>query len=146
MGVALVSEPGVMVRHALQDFARLIFGSSSPKGSAFCKISLAPLDVLACHQTTLRVSDFLAAALPPPELNPMHMRVHVTLKEVVQDSLKGTHRFQMAAGTPLKYEVCHSQAPSMRSMYKCCGDGTRCMNIFENDVCSYGEAVELGHS
>ena len=96
-----------MVWHALQDCARLIFGSSPRKGSAFCKIAFAPLDVLACHQTTLRVSDFLAAALPPPELNPMHMRVHVTLKEVVQDSLKGTHRFHMAAATPLKYEVCH---------------------------------------
>ena len=93
------------VRHALQDFAKLIFGTSSERGSAFCKIALAPLDLLACHQTTLRVSDFTAAALPPPELNPVHMRVHVTLKEVVQDSLKGTQEYHMAVATPLKYEV-----------------------------------------
>ena len=129
----------------MQDFARLSFGSSPLKGSAFCKIALAPLDVLACHQTTLRVSDFLSAALPPPELNPMHMREHVTLKEVVKDSLKGTHRSHMAAATPLKYEVCHPQAPHLCSTYHCCSDGTTCMNDFENNVCSYGKAINPMH-
>ena len=125
----------------MQDFARLIFGSGSLEGSPFCKIALAPLDVLACHQTTLRVSDYLAAALPPPELNPVHMRVHVTLREVVQDSLKGTHNFQMTVATPLKYEVCHSQAPYVHYMYQCCSDGTTCMAGLERNGCSHGKAA-----
>ena len=89
----------------VQDFARLIFVSSPIEGASFCKMSVAPLDILTCQHTTLRITTFVAEALPPPELNPMHMRVHVSLREVIQDSLRGLRQQTPAIiGVP-SYEV-----------------------------------------
>ena len=79
----------------LQDFASLIYGPSSVEGSTFCRVALAPLDVVACQHTTLRVTAFVAEALPPPELDPVRMRVHVSLREVVQETLRGMHQHSL---------------------------------------------------
>ena len=89
----------------LQDFARLIFGSGPSMGCTFCKVNVAPMDLMACQHTLLRVSAFLAEALPPPELNPVHMRVNVSLREILQDSLKGLHQHKLAVADLPSYEV-----------------------------------------
>ena len=95
----------------MQDFARLICVSSPVEGASFCKISLAPLDILSCKHSMLKVAAFVAEALPPPEHSPLHMKVHVSLREVIQDSLRGLPQHTPAASSAPSYEVCFS-APS----------------------------------
>ena len=81
--------------------------SSAIEGASSCKVYVAPTDILSCQHTMLRVTSFVAEALPPPELNPVHMRVHVTLREVIQDSLKGLPpQHGRAASSAPSYEVC----------------------------------------
>ena len=81
--------------------------SSAIEGASSCKVYVAPTDILSCQHTMLRVTSFVAEALPPPELNRVHMRVHVTLREVIQDSLKGLPQQQLpAASSAPSYEVC----------------------------------------
>ena len=91
-----------------QDFVRLVYASGDSGKPSFCRVSVAPLDVLSCQHTMLKVTAFVAKALPPPELNPVHLKVHVSLREVLQDSLRGLHQqVPAAAGVP-SYEVCLS--------------------------------------
>jgi len=103
----------------VQDFARLIFVSSPIEGASFCKMSVAPLDVLTCQHTTLRITTFVAEALPPPELNPMHMRVHVSLREVIQDSLRGLPQQTPATISVPSYEVCPPNVSVSGNVYAC---------------------------
>ena len=91
---------------AVQDFARLIFLSSAIEGTSFCKVYVAPMEILSCQHTVLRVTSFVAEALPPPELNPVHMRVHVTLRDEIQESLRGLPQPTPAACSAPSYEVC----------------------------------------
>ncbi len=89
----------------MQDFARLICVLSAVEGASSCKISLAPLDILSCQHSMLKVAAFAAEALPPPELSPLHMKVHVSLREVIQDSLRGLPQHTPAASSATSYEV-----------------------------------------
>ncbi len=89
----------------MQDFARLMCVTNAVEGASFCKIALAPLDVLSCQHSMLKVTAFAAEALPPPELSPLHMKVHVSLREVIQDSLRGLPPHSPAAFSAPSYEV-----------------------------------------
>lgn len=89
----------------LQDFASLIYGPNSVEGSTFCRVALAPLDVVACQHTMLRVTASVAEALPPPELDPVRMMVHVSLREVVQETLRGMHQHSLDLNRLPSYEV-----------------------------------------
>ena len=102
----------------VQDFARLIFVSSPIEGASFCKMSVVPLDILTCQHTTLRITAFVAEALPPPELNPMHMRVLVSLREVIQDSLRGLRQTPATISVP-SYEVCPPNVSVLDNLHAC---------------------------
>ena len=90
----------------VQDFVRLVCVTSAVEAAGFCQVSVAPTDILSCQHTMLRVTAFVAEALPPPELSPLHMSVHVSLREVIQDSLRGLHQQMPAAASAPSYEVC----------------------------------------